>query len=189
MRRTTKAFYDAGGTLTLGTDNPSTGEFIAGFSAHRELHTFVLAGIPPAAALKIATINGARALGVSDKLGTIEVGKLADLFVINGNPLADIKNTRQRAARDEVRDWSTIRKRCWRKRKEDRDVAEARAIALNGRSPPRAIGMSASVASHRVGVRPAVGQPDREHAPAAGIFSQGDVAAEQPCEAAADRQA
>lgn len=94
MRRTTKAFYDAGGLLTLGTDNPSTGEFIAGFSAHRELHTLVLAGIPPAAALRIATINGARALGVSDKLGTLEAGKLADLFVIDGNPLSDIRNTR-----------------------------------------------------------------------------------------------
>jgi len=94
MRRTTKAFYDAGGLLTLGTDNPSTGEFIAGFSAHRELHTLVQIGIPAAAALKIATINGARALGVSDKLGTIETGKLADLFVIGGNPLTNIKNTR-----------------------------------------------------------------------------------------------
>ena len=95
MRRTTKAFYDAGGLLTLGTDNPSTGEFIAGFSSHRELHTLVLAGIPNPAALKIATINGARALGVSDKLGTLETGKLADLFVIDGNPLADIRNTRK----------------------------------------------------------------------------------------------
>jgi imidazolonepropionase-like amidohydrolase len=94
MRRTTKAFYDAGGLLTLGTDNPSTGEFIAGFSAHRELHTLVLAGIPAAAALKIATINGARAMGVADKLGTLEVGKFADLFVIAGNPLTNIKNTR-----------------------------------------------------------------------------------------------
>jgi imidazolonepropionase-like amidohydrolase len=94
MRRTTKAFYDAGGLLTLGTDNPSTGEFIAGFSAHRELHTLVQIGIPAAAALRIATINGARALGVSDKLGTIETGKLADLFVIGGNPLTNIKNTR-----------------------------------------------------------------------------------------------
>jgi imidazolonepropionase-like amidohydrolase len=94
MRRTTKAFYDAGGLLTLGTDNPSTGEFLAGFSAHRELHTLVQIGIPPAAAIRIATINGARAMGVSDKLGTIEVGKLADLFVVRGNPLADIKNTR-----------------------------------------------------------------------------------------------
>jgi imidazolonepropionase-like amidohydrolase len=94
MRRTTKAFYDAGGLLTLGTDNPSTGEFIAGFSAHRELHTLVQIGIPAAAALKIATINGARALGVSDKLGTIETGKLADLFVVGGNPLTNIRNTR-----------------------------------------------------------------------------------------------
>lgn len=93
MRRTTKAFYDAGGLLTLGTDNPSTGEFLAGFSAHRELHTLVLAGIPPVAALRIATINGARAMGVSDKLGTVEAGKLADLFVIDGNPLTDIRNT------------------------------------------------------------------------------------------------
>ena len=95
MRRTTKAFYDAGGLLTLGTDNPSRGEFLAGFSSHRELHTLVLAGIPPAAALKIATINGARAMGVSDKLGTLEAGKLADLFVIDGNPLTDIRNTRK----------------------------------------------------------------------------------------------
>ena len=94
MRRTTKAFYDAGGMLTLGTDNPSTGEFLAGFSAHRELQTLVITGIPTAAALKIATINGARALGVSDKLGTLEAGKLADLFVVGGNPVADIKNTR-----------------------------------------------------------------------------------------------
>ena len=94
MRRTTKALYDRGGLLTLGTDNPSRGEFLAGFSAHRELHTLVQIGIPNAAALRIATINGARAMGVSDKLGTIEVGKLADLFVITGNPLTDIRNTR-----------------------------------------------------------------------------------------------
>jgi N-acetylglucosamine-6-phosphate deacetylase len=94
FRRTTKAFYDAGGFITLGTDNPSQGEFIAAFSSHRELHAFVLSGIPPAAALKIGTINGARALGVGDKLGSIEPGKFADLFVIRGNPLRDIKNTR-----------------------------------------------------------------------------------------------
>ena len=94
MRRTTKAFHDAGGTLTLGTDNPSTGEFLAGFSAHRELHTLVLSGIPEAAALRIATINGARALGAGDLLGSVEPGKLADLVVVRGNPLQDIRNTR-----------------------------------------------------------------------------------------------
>ena len=94
MRRTTKALYDAGGFITMGTDNPSQGEFLAGFSSHRELHSLVLAGIPPAAALRIGTINGARALNAGDKLGSIEAGKFADLFVIRGNPLRDIRNTR-----------------------------------------------------------------------------------------------
>jgi imidazolonepropionase-like amidohydrolase len=52
------------------------------------------AGVPPAAVLKAATINGASALGVGDKLGSIEAGKLADLIVVSGNPLDDIKTAR-----------------------------------------------------------------------------------------------
>jgi imidazolonepropionase-like amidohydrolase len=90
------AFFDAGGghLITLGTDHPSWGEYLNGFSAHRELHALVLAGIPAAAALRIGTINGARALGLGDRLGTLEAGKLADLFVVRGNPLDDIRNTR-----------------------------------------------------------------------------------------------
>ncbi len=90
-----KAFFDAGGgsLITTGTDYPSTGEFLPGFSLHREMFAMVRAGLPPAAVLKIATINGARAIGVGDKLGTIEVGKLADLVVVRGNPLQDIRNT------------------------------------------------------------------------------------------------
>lgn len=96
MRRTTKAFYDAGGgdLITLGTDLPSSGDFLPGFAAHRELHALVLAGLPPAAALRAGTINGARALNVGDRLGSIETGKFADLFIIAGNPLDDIRNTR-----------------------------------------------------------------------------------------------
>jgi imidazolonepropionase-like amidohydrolase len=95
-RRTLKAFYDAGGghLITLGTDHPSWGEYFSGFSVHRELLSFVLSGIPPAQAIKFATVNGARALNVGDALGTIEAGKLADLFVVTGNPLADIRNAR-----------------------------------------------------------------------------------------------
>jgi imidazolonepropionase-like amidohydrolase len=95
-RKLIKAFFDMGGgqLITLGTDHPSWGEFFSGFSVHREMHTMVLAGIPPAAVLKIATINGARALKVDDKLGSIEKGKLADLVVVNGSPLADIRSTR-----------------------------------------------------------------------------------------------
>jgi imidazolonepropionase-like amidohydrolase len=52
------------------------------------------AGLPPAAVLKAATINGASALGIDDKLGSIEPGKLADLVVVGGNPLDDIKAAR-----------------------------------------------------------------------------------------------
>lgn len=96
MRRSTKAFYDAGGggLITLGTDAPSHGNFLAGFGAHREMHTMVLAGIPEAAVLKIATQNGANALGKGSLLGSIETGKLADCYVVKGNPLEDITNTR-----------------------------------------------------------------------------------------------
>lgn len=93
-QKTIKRFFDAGGTITLGTDHVCTGEYLGGFAAHRELHVLVRSGIPNAAALKIATINGARALNVADKLGTIEPRKFADLFIIHGNPLEEIRNTR-----------------------------------------------------------------------------------------------
>ena len=91
-----KRFYDTGGgdLITLGTDHPSTGEFFSPFSVHRELQVFVKAGIPEAAVLKFATINAARALKVDDELGTIEAGKIADLVILEGNPLEDIRNTR-----------------------------------------------------------------------------------------------
>jgi imidazolonepropionase-like amidohydrolase len=96
-RKEIRAFYDAGGAdqITLGTDHPSWGEFLSGFASHRELQALVMAGIPASVALRIGTINGAHALGVSDRLGTIETGKLADLFVVSGNPLEDIRNTRR----------------------------------------------------------------------------------------------
>lgn len=95
-RKLIKAFYDHGGGdwITLGTDHPSWGEYISPFSVHRELHAMVLAGLPPEAALQAATINAARALNVDDRLGTLEPGKLADLVIISGNPLEDIRNTR-----------------------------------------------------------------------------------------------
>ncbi|TDJ70464.1 MAG: amidohydrolase [Planctomycetota bacterium] len=95
-RETLKAFYDAGGghLITVGTDHPSWGQFFSGFGIHRELQCFVLAGIPPIDAIRCATINAARAMHLGDALGTLEAGKLADLVVIAGDPLADIRNTR-----------------------------------------------------------------------------------------------
>lgn len=96
MRRSTKAFYEAGGgdLITLGTDAPSHGYFLAGFGAHREMHTMVMAGIPEAAVLKIATQNSANAIGQGSLIGSIATGKLADVYIVKGNPLDDITNTR-----------------------------------------------------------------------------------------------
>ncbi len=80
--------------LVVGTDEPVYTNQLPGFAYHRELLAMTYAGIPPAAVLKAATINGARALGVDARLGSIEAGKLADLYVVRGNPLDDIKAAR-----------------------------------------------------------------------------------------------
>ena len=95
-RETVKAFADAGGSgqLTLGTDHPSWGEFWSGFGSHRELHAMVLAGLPNADALRAGTVNAARALGVSERLGTVAAGKYADLLIVEGDPLSTITDTR-----------------------------------------------------------------------------------------------
>jgi imidazolonepropionase-like amidohydrolase len=91
-----KAFFAAGGgpLILVGTDEPVYNLLLPGFAYHRELLAMVWAGMPPVAVLKAATINGARALGVADRLGSIEPGKLADLYVANGNPLVDITAAR-----------------------------------------------------------------------------------------------
>jgi imidazolonepropionase-like amidohydrolase len=90
------ALYEAGGEnlLIVGTDEPVYTSLLPGFAYHRELLAMTYAGLPAAAVLKAATINGATALGVADRLGSVEVGKLADLVVVRGNPLDDIKVAR-----------------------------------------------------------------------------------------------
>jgi imidazolonepropionase-like amidohydrolase len=91
-----RKLYEAGGKnlIIVGTDEPVYTTLLPGFAFHRELLAMVHAGLPNIAALKAATVNGANALGVADKLGSIEVGKLADLYVARGNPLDDIKTAR-----------------------------------------------------------------------------------------------
>lgn len=69
-----------------------------GFSLQRELQLLVESGLPPAAALQAATIHSARILNMEAKLGSMEPGKLADMVLLDGDPLAQIGNTRKIAA-------------------------------------------------------------------------------------------
>ena len=64
-----------------------------GFSLHDELALLVQAGLTPIESLQTATINPARFLGLEKDLGTVEEGKIADLVLLNGDPLTDIHNT------------------------------------------------------------------------------------------------
>ncbi len=85
---------EAGVLLLAGTD-VGIPALIPGISLHEELELLVGAGLTPLQALRTATLNPARVLGRADTLGSIEVGKLADLVVLDANPLADIRNTQQ----------------------------------------------------------------------------------------------
>ena len=93
-QKTIASFFEAGGKISLGTDHVSNGNHLPGFGVHRELDALVRNGIPAADAIKIGTINGARALGIEKDHGSIEAGKIADLVIVEGNPLESIRNTR-----------------------------------------------------------------------------------------------
>ncbi|MDP9202022.1 MAG: amidohydrolase family protein [Gemmatimonadota bacterium] len=83
------------GVPTLAGSDVGNPWLVPGYSLHDELALFVQAGMPPLAALQTATINPARYLGALDSLGTIAEGKIADLVLLDGNPLNDIRNTRR----------------------------------------------------------------------------------------------
>lgn len=81
--------YQKGISIVPGTDG------LPGFLYHRELELYESAGIPAAEVLKMATINSAKITGTSDYLGSIEVGKNADLILIDGNPIENISDVRR----------------------------------------------------------------------------------------------
>lgn len=84
-----KAQYDAGIPMVAGTDS------MAGFTLARELELWVEAGIPSARVLQIATLGGARVMERGRELGSVAPGKLADLIVVDGDPVADIHALRR----------------------------------------------------------------------------------------------
>jgi imidazolonepropionase-like amidohydrolase/Tol biopolymer transport system component len=83
-----KAIRDAGGLVALGAHGQ-----MQGLGAHWELWSLQQGGMSEVEALRAATLDGAKVLGMGSQLGSIEVGKLADLIVLDGNPLEDIRNT------------------------------------------------------------------------------------------------
>lgn len=94
LYRLTKALNDAGVMLVLGTDSGVTG-LVSGFSTQEELGLLVRAGLSPFEALLTGTRNAAIVSGDGDDWGTIEVGKRADMILLAGNPLDDIRNTKK----------------------------------------------------------------------------------------------
>jgi imidazolonepropionase-like amidohydrolase len=82
-----KLFYEMGGLLTVGTDPTGNGGILAGYGTWRAIELLVEAdAFTPLEAIKIATLNGAKALGFEQTIGTIEMSKSADLLIIDGDP-------------------------------------------------------------------------------------------------------
>ena len=92
--RLTRAAHAAGVPMLAGSDLGNTLVF-AGSSLHDELELLVGAGLSPLEALQAATSGPARFLGIADSVGTVAVGKSADLVLLEADPLADIRNTRR----------------------------------------------------------------------------------------------
>ncbi len=89
MARGLKKLYDAGVLLQMGAHGQ-----MMGLGAHWEMELFTHGDFSPYEAIEIATINGFRHHGLDHELGSIEVGKLADLVILQENPLENIRNTR-----------------------------------------------------------------------------------------------
>ncbi len=85
-----KALHDAGARIVAGTDYG-----LPGFSLLREVELYVAAGLSPLDAIRSATAVPSEVMGMSKEVGTIAIGKRADLVVLDGNPLTDISNVRK----------------------------------------------------------------------------------------------
>lgn len=90
--RIVERLHEAGVGFLAGTDC-DVNLIAPGFHLHKELELFVRAGLAPAEALQTATVNAARYLGREGRMGTVEEGKVADLLLLNANPLENIRNT------------------------------------------------------------------------------------------------
>jgi imidazolonepropionase-like amidohydrolase len=90
-----RKLHAAGVPFLAGTDTPAGVDVIPGISLHLELQRFVAAGFTPLEALETATLNPADFYNRRADFGTVEVGRIADLVLLDANPLADIANSRK----------------------------------------------------------------------------------------------
>ena len=90
-----RAFARAGGVLIAGTDPTGGGGVVPGYSNQRQLELLVEAGFTPLEAIRIGTLNGATYLGRGARVGSLAVGKQADLVVIDGDPSTTIADVRK----------------------------------------------------------------------------------------------
>jgi len=89
-----RAFAKAGGMLVAGTDPTAAGGVIPGYANQRQMELLVEEGFTPLEAISISTLNGAKYLGRDSRVGTVALGKQADLVVVNGDPskyIADVR--------------------------------------------------------------------------------------------------
>jgi imidazolonepropionase-like amidohydrolase len=89
LKELVRELHDAGVPLVLGTDE------LPGFTLQREIELYVESGIPPADVLYLATLGAAERMQLDPELGSVAVGKRADLILIDGNPLDDIGDIRR----------------------------------------------------------------------------------------------
>ena len=94
-QKLTRALHNAGAHILLGTDTPNP-FVVQGFSIHTELQNFVQAGLTPYEAIRAGTADAAQFLNATHEFGTIEVGKRADLILVEGNPLEDVTSLSSR---------------------------------------------------------------------------------------------
>lgn len=92
-RRMVRVFADHGVPILAGTDALSWPVLLPGSSLHQELQELVAAGLSPAEAIRAATLTPARYFGAADTMGTVAAGRVADLLLVRGDPLRDIRRT------------------------------------------------------------------------------------------------
>jgi hypothetical protein len=95
MQQLTLAFHRAGIPMTVGTDASTVSGTVPGVSFHDEMAELVASGISAPDVIRMATLEGARAMRMESQFGTAEVGKVADLVMLDANPLGDIANSRR----------------------------------------------------------------------------------------------